>query len=90
MFYYFKIWLNDYDENGKCLLNKIPKKTFYVFCLKFKSITYLDFDQIANEKTVLIFKKRQKFFMVRQKIKVEKICWEEINKKRKSFKKISL
>ena len=58
-FYHFKIWLNDYSDGGKCLLTEEQKKSCSVFCLKCKSMTFLNFEEIANENTVVILKERQ-------------------------------
>ena len=50
---FFKILLANYDDSGKCVLNKAQKRlhSFYdnmknVIC---KMITFLDFEKAANE-----------------------------------------
>ena len=58
-FHHFKICLSNYNEDGKCLLNEAQRKLYIFLCPKCKTVTFLNFEQIANEVTVICLKNRQ-------------------------------
>ena len=72
---HFKIWLNDYDNDDKCLLSKEQKKSYSVFCLNCKTVIFQNFDDIANENAVALLEKRQNLVRLRQKFKEKKTQW---------------
>ena len=79
-FYHFKTLLNDYNNDGKCLLSKEKKNSYSVFRFKCKLVIFLNFAEIANENTVVILKERQNLVRLRQETKQEKTRWEEKKK----------
>ena len=53
-------------------LVKVKKKSYSAFCLKCKTVTFLNFDETPKQNTVVILKERQNLVRLRQKFKQEK------------------
>ena len=56
-YYFFKIQLNNYDEDGKCLLDEVQRRQYSFLCPLCKMVTFLDFIKAANESCVIFLKR---------------------------------
>lgn len=66
------LFLNYYDNDGKCVPSKTQKRLNSYICKKCKMVTFLDFEKAANEKTYF-FKGKTSFSQGKKKIPDEKI-----------------
>ena len=55
---FFKILLNNYSDDGKCLLNKKQKRNYSFLYPFHKIVTFLDFDAAAAENVIIYLKRR--------------------------------
>ena len=58
-YHFFKVLLNDYDGDAKCLLDKVEKRHYSFLCPLCKMVTFSDFERAANESWVIFLKRRQ-------------------------------
>ena len=52
----FKILLDEYDDDGNCLLTTTEKKYFLFLCVKGCIINSINFDIAANKETIQLLK----------------------------------
>ena len=67
------LFLNYYDNDGKCVPSKTQKRLYSYICKKCKMVTFLDFEKAANEKTVIFSKERQVLVKARKKFPMKKL-----------------
>ena len=81
---FFKIPLNNYNDDEKCLLNK-AQIFFFMFFSFCKIVTFLNFEDAAFKNAIIYLKRQQFVTKLRQQIKDERIRWEEKKKTVKVF-----
>ena len=72
-FSYFKIFLNNYDNDGECVLDETQKRLDSFLCPFCEMVTFLDFEKAANKKAVILLKRCHFLVRLRRQIHDERI-----------------
>ena len=73
--FFFLISLNNYNDDGKCLLDKAQKRQFSFLCPFCKMVTFLNFEEPVSKNAIIYLKRQQFVTKLRQQIKDERIRW---------------
>ena len=86
---YFRIPLANYDDNGKCVLDKAHKRLYSFLCPSWKMVSFLNFETAANDACIIYLKRWQFVVKLRRQIKDKRTRWEERKRQRKCIIQIN-